>query len=137
MLRRSGLRSGAHSRAPDKEYAGEWRKRIDPDRAWKQMPEPGDPWRYEGRSDGPADRGRPAVLRSEPEPDTSYVWPGRAEGRISDETIQELRRIGHTIERWPDFIGTAGAPCMIKAERELGILVGGADPRRMSYAIGW
>src|SRR6266511_2740979 len=245
----------------DKEYAGEWRKRIDPDRAWKQMPEPGDPWRYEGRSDGPAAVGRPAVLRSEPEPDTSYVcavdrwgngfsatpsggarltpvvpglgftissrgyqswvdeshpssiqggkrprltpspglvtndgrlelvfgtpghdvqpqamvqvllnvvefgmdpqeaieqprvasynypstgdphpsFPGlaRAEGRIADETIQELRRIGHTIERWPDFIGTAGAPCMIKAERELGILVGGADPRRMSYAIGW
>jgi len=255
-----------------KEHAAAWRARIDPDRAWGQMPEPGDPWRF---APGDVDRGPwtadqpvratvyspPATVRAEPEPDTSYVcsvdrwgnafsatpsdgirnspvvpglgfvisprgyqswvdeahpasiqpgkrprltpspglvlkdgdlwlaygtpghdvqpqamvqvllnliefgmdpqaaieqprvasynYPGtgephpylpgavRAEGRIADATLDALRGLGYAVERWPDFVGTAGAPCAIQVDRELGLLIGGADPRRMSYAAGW
>ncbi len=245
----------------DKRYAAEWRERIDPERAWREMPEPGDPWRHEAPTNGKPGPGRPKPLRAEPEPDTSYVcavdrwgngfsatpsdgarntpivpglgfiissrgyqswvdeshpasiqpgkrprltpspglvlkdgrlelvfgtpghdvqpqamvqvllnavefdmdpqdaieqprvasynypstgdphpyFPGlmKAEGRVPDDVVDGLRRLGHTVERWPDYVGTAGAPCMIRVRRDLGILVGGADPRRMSYAIGW
>ena len=61
----------------------------------------------------------------------------RAEGRLPAEVCDGLRRLGHTVEPWPDWIGTAGAPCVIRVDRERGTLLGGADPRRMSYAIGW
>ena len=61
----------------------------------------------------------------------------RAEGRISDEVMDGLRELGHTVQPWPEWIGTAGAPCVIRLNHEQGTLFGGADPRRMSYAIGW
>jgi gamma-glutamyltranspeptidase/glutathione hydrolase len=71
--------------------------------------------------------------------DPHAYHPGvmRAEGRLSSQVIQDLRRIGHTVEIWPDWIATAGAPCAIRVDRERAILLGGADPRRMSYVIGW
>lgn len=246
----------------DKTYAAEWRARIDQRRAWTEMPEPGDPWRYEpelaaaGARPGPT---RP--LRIPAEPDTSYCcvvdrhgngfsatpsdgcratplipglgfimsgrgyqswvdeqhparieggkrprltpspglvlkdgalelvfgtpghdvqpqamtqvllgllefgfepqtaieqprvatynFPGtgdphpyhpgtvRAEGRLAQQVCDGLSALGHRVERWPDWIGTAGAPCVIRVDRENGTLLGGADPRRMSYAIGW
>jgi gamma-glutamyltranspeptidase / glutathione hydrolase len=41
------------------------------------------------------------------------------------------------IQRWPDWIWTAGAVCAILADRRRGVLEAGADPRRAAYAIGW
>jgi len=61
----------------------------------------------------------------------------RAEGRLPAEVLDGLRALGHTVESWPDWIGTAGAPCTIRVDAENGTLSAGADPRRMSYAIGW
>jgi gamma-glutamyltranspeptidase / glutathione hydrolase len=66
-------------------------------------------------------------------------YPGRlaVEGRVADPVIAELARRGHEIQRWPDWIWTAGAVCAILADRRRGILEAGADPRRATYAIGW
>src|ERR1700719_2124137 len=64
-------------------------------------------------------------------------YPGRlaVEGRIPEPVIAELARRGHEIQRWPDWIWTAGSVCAILADRRRGILEAGADPRRAAYAI--
>ncbi len=66
-------------------------------------------------------------------------YPGQLalEGRIPELVIAELARRGHEIQRWPDWIWTAGAVCAILADRRRGILEAGADPRRAAYALGW
>jgi gamma-glutamyltranspeptidase / glutathione hydrolase len=66
-------------------------------------------------------------------------YPGRlaVEGRIPEPVIAELARRGHEIQRWPDWIWTAGAVCAILADHRRGVLQAGADPRRAAYAIGW
>jgi gamma-glutamyltranspeptidase/glutathione hydrolase len=66
-------------------------------------------------------------------------YPGRlaVEGRIRDDVIAELAQRGHEIQRWPDWIWTAGAVCAILADRRRGTLEAGADPRRAAYALGW
>jgi gamma-glutamyltranspeptidase/glutathione hydrolase len=66
-------------------------------------------------------------------------YPGRlaVEGRIPESVTAELARRGHEIQRWPDWIWTAGAVCAILADRRRGVLEAGADPRRAAYALGW
>jgi gamma-glutamyltranspeptidase/glutathione hydrolase len=59
------------------------------------------------------------------------------EGRIPSDVRDALTSLGHTVKVWPDWIATAGAPCVIQVDREHGTLQGGADPRRMSYVVGW
>ncbi|MFO1159560.1 MAG: gamma-glutamyltransferase, partial [Reyranellaceae bacterium] len=65
--------------------------------------------------------------------------PGRLciESRIARETGDELARRGHQVTWWPDRIWRAGAVCAIHADLKTGIMTGGADPRRASYALGW
>jgi gamma-glutamyltranspeptidase / glutathione hydrolase len=65
-------------------------------------------------------------------------YPGRlaVEGRIPEKVTAELARRGHEIQRWPDWIWTAGAVCAILADRRRGVLEAGADPRRAAYALG-
>jgi gamma-glutamyltranspeptidase/glutathione hydrolase len=67
-----------------------------------------------------------------------HAEPGtlRVERRVGAATIAELRRRGHQVEEWPDWIAEAGAVCAVQCG-ENGLLLGGADPRRESYAIGW
>ncbi|MBU6422817.1 MAG: gamma-glutamyltransferase [Chloroflexota bacterium] len=62
----------------DKEYAAERAKLIRDDRAWPELPPPGDPWRYEGRT-GPAGY-RPPAADGGDFPDTSYACAMDAEG---------------------------------------------------------
>src|SRR5215470_17856793 len=66
-------------------------------------------------------------------------YPGRlaVEGRIPEAVTAELARRGHEIQRWPDWIWSAGAVCAILADRRRGVLEAGADPRRAAYALGW
>jgi gamma-glutamyltranspeptidase/glutathione hydrolase len=66
-------------------------------------------------------------------------YPGRlaVEGRIGEPVMAELARLGHQIQRWPDWVWTAGAVCAILADRRRGVLEAGADPRRAAYALGW
>jgi gamma-glutamyltranspeptidase/glutathione hydrolase len=66
-------------------------------------------------------------------------YPGRlaVEARIPEPVIAELARRGHEIQRWPDWIWTAGAVCAIDVDRKRGVIEAGADPRRAAYALGW
>lgn len=70
--------------------------------------------------------------------DPHPYYPGRlrVEGRIDGETADALGRLGHVIERWPDWTWLAGGVCTIVGHPETGVLVAGADPRRPSCAIG-
>ncbi|MBX6368145.1 MAG: gamma-glutamyltransferase [Rhodospirillales bacterium] len=71
------------------------------------------------------------------EPHQSF--PGRlnAETRLSPAILEGLASKGHDLVRWPDWTWRAGAVCTILAEERTGVLSGGADPRRPSYAVGW
>jgi len=64
--------------------------------------------------------------------------PGRLnlESRIDRGTGEALADLGHTIAWWPDWTWLAGAVCTIIADQQSGVLKGGADPRRPSYALG-
>ena len=66
-------------------------------------------------------------------------YPGRLaiEARIAEPVIAELARRGHEIQRWPDWIWTAGAVCAIEVDKRRGVIEAGADPRRAAYALGW
>jgi len=68
----------------DKDYASERRRLIRDDRAHPELPAPGDPWRYEGRT-GPAGY-RPRVAAGVGAPDTSYVCAMDAEGNAFSAT---------------------------------------------------
>ncbi|HEX3722185.1 MAG TPA: gamma-glutamyltransferase, partial [Nitrolancea sp.] len=61
----------------------------------------------------------------------------KLESRISAETIDELRAIGHQIELWPEWTRTAGNVCAILVDHERGTRTGGADARAEAYAAGW
>ncbi len=65
--------------------------------------------------------------------------PGRlcAESRIPAATLEALETLGHKVTRWPDFIAAAGAVGAIRVDGPYGPRVGGADPRRTTYAMGW
>lgn len=59
------------------------------------------------------------------------------EGRISDETVRELKRRGQPVQMvtdWNDNMGHAHAICV---DREQGLLEGGADPRGDGAALGY
>jgi gamma-glutamyltranspeptidase/glutathione hydrolase len=58
------------------------------------------------------------------------------EGRIERATGEALGRLGHKVDWWPDWTWLAGAVCAIVADQQSGVLNGGADPRRPSYALG-
>jgi gamma-glutamyltranspeptidase / glutathione hydrolase len=58
------------------------------------------------------------------------------ESRIDKATGEALARLGHKIGWWPDWTWLAGAVCIVVADQESGVLRGGADPRRPSYALG-
>jgi gamma-glutamyltranspeptidase/glutathione hydrolase len=65
--------------------------------------------------------------------------PGRldVERGVAAATGDALAALGHTVAWLPDLsIATAGV-CAIVADREAGILYGGADPRRAARAMGW
>jgi gamma-glutamyltranspeptidase / glutathione hydrolase len=58
------------------------------------------------------------------------------ESRIDRATGEALGRLGHTIGWWPEWTWLAGAVCTVVADQQTGLLKGGADPRRPSYALG-
>ncbi len=66
-------------------------------------------------------------------------YPGRLhmEGRIAQEVGTGLSTLGHEVHWWPDWVWRAGAVCCILVDQKTGVLQGGADPRRPSYAVGW
>ncbi len=59
------------------------------------------------------------------------------EGRIPALVRDELARRGHVVNTWEDWSGAACSVCAIVVDPETDTRVGGADPRRESYALGW
>ena len=60
-----------------------------------------------------------------------------AESRIPSDVVDRLRKMGHTVEMWPDWSPRAGSLCTIVVDQQEDSLTGAADPRRLAYAIGW
>jgi len=66
-------------------------------------------------------------------------YPGRldVEQGVGAATGESLAALGHQVQWLPDIsVATAGV-CAVVADREAGILYGGADPRRAARAMGW
>ena len=65
-------------------------------------------------------------------------FPGRlaVEDRIPDSVTRELAARGHDVERVAGYTSKMGGVCAIALDIESGIMEGGADPRRMSRAMG-
>jgi gamma-glutamyltranspeptidase/glutathione hydrolase len=61
----------------------------------------------------------------------------RVEERVGPEVLAGLTDLGHEVRAWPDWHPSAGSVCGIWIDREQGTLTGGADPRRVAYALGW
>jgi gamma-glutamyltranspeptidase/glutathione hydrolase len=67
------------------------------------------------------------------------TFPGRlnVESRVPAEIRAGLKALGHDLADWPETTWRAGSVCTIVKNERTGILSGGADPRRPSYALGW
>ncbi|SFV17417.1 gamma-glutamyltransferase family protein [Bradyrhizobium arachidis] len=68
------------------------------------------------------------------------AFPGRLclEGRFSEATADVLSQLGHKVVLWPDRLWRAGGVCLVRHDRDRGVLECGADPRRAAaYALGW
>ena len=78
----------------------------------------------------------------------SYSYPGSfephsyhpglvyLEKRIDSATGKEMSNMGHKVDWWPEWTWLAGAVCTVVSDEKSGVLKGGADPRRPSYAVG-
>jgi gamma-glutamyltranspeptidase/glutathione hydrolase len=66
-------------------------------------------------------------------------FPGRLdlERGIGATAGDALAALGHRVEWLPDLSMNTAGVCAIVADRETGILYGGADPRRAARAMGW
>ncbi len=60
-----------------------------------------------------------------------------AESRLPPETVEALRKMGYEVELLGDFSPTFGGAQGIAIDPKTRVLMGGADPRRDGYAIGW
>ena len=65
------------------------------------------------------------------QPGTLKLEPG-----IGEKIGAELAAFGHDVQWWPERAAPAGSACVIVREAN-GTLIGGADPRRVAYAVGW
>jgi gamma-glutamyltranspeptidase/glutathione hydrolase len=59
------------------------------------------------------------------------------EGRFPDETLTELVRRGHQLDRWGPWNELAGHAHGIVIDRLSGVRQGGSDPRSDGAAIGY
>ena len=59
------------------------------------------------------------------------------EGRIAPEVRAELARRGHRINEWGPWNAAACSVCAIVVDPETDTRIGGADPRRECYALGY
>jgi gamma-glutamyltranspeptidase len=107
-------------------YANERRRLIDGARAWAGMPPPGEAPRFASYS-----------FPDSFEPHDYFPRRLQVETRIPAEVRVRLQGLGHEVVDWPDWTFRAGAVCTIVEDKKTGILVGGADPRRPGYALGW
>lgn len=59
------------------------------------------------------------------------------EGRVRDDVVLDLRRLGHKINLTPDYSDVMGHAGAILIDRNTRVLQGGADPRGDGSAVGY
>ncbi|HEX4743953.1 MAG TPA: gamma-glutamyltransferase family protein [Candidatus Limnocylindria bacterium] len=91
----------------DKGYAEERRRLIRDDRAWPELPPPGDPWKFEGRSGPPGYV--PRMAQGVGAPDTSYVCAMDAEGNAFSATPSDPGLGAPLVEGLGIIVSTRGA----------------------------
>jgi len=91
----------------DKAYAEERRALIRDDRAWPELPPPGDPWRYEGRSGPPGYV--PRAASGVGAPDTSYCCAMDAEGNAFSATPSDPGLGAPIVDGLGIIVSTRGA----------------------------
>ena len=91
----------------DKAYAEERRRMIRDDRAWPELPEPGNPWRYEGRTGAPGYR--PLTASGVGAPDTSYCCAMDAEGNAFSATPSDPGLGAPLVDGLGIIVSTRGA----------------------------
>src|SRR6266851_7738063 len=91
----------------DKGYAQERRDLIRDDRAWPELPPPGDPWPHEGRSGPPGYV--PRVASGVGAPDTSYCCAMDAEGNAFSATPSDPGLGSPLVEGLGMIVSTRGA----------------------------
>ncbi len=91
----------------DKGYAEERRILIRDDRAWPELPPPGDPWRFEGRSGPPGYV--PRAASGVGAPDTSYCCAMDAEGNAFSATPSDPGLGSPLVEGLGIIVSTRGA----------------------------
>ena len=70
------------------------------------------------------------------EPHAYFPDKVTVEGRVETEITDALTAMGHDVERLEDITYKTAGVCAIVRDPETGLLEGGADPRRMSRAMG-
>ncbi|HKY52299.1 MAG TPA: gamma-glutamyltransferase family protein [Candidatus Limnocylindria bacterium] len=91
----------------DKGYAEERRGLIREDRAWPELPPPGDPWRFEGRSGPPGYVPRAATGVGAP--DTSYCCAMDADGNAFSATPSDPGLGAPLVDGLGIIVSTRGA----------------------------
>jgi gamma-glutamyltranspeptidase/glutathione hydrolase len=59
------------------------------------------------------------------------------EGRVDPGVRAELEALGHSLTLLPPFYWGVGGGQGIRIVRDSGAFMGGADPRRDGYVMGW
>jgi gamma-glutamyltranspeptidase/glutathione hydrolase len=71
-------------------------------------------------------------------PHPSYPGLLCLEGRFAPSVAASLSQRGHRVNMWPHRLWRAGGVCLVRHNRENGVVDAGADPRRAAaYAMGW
>ncbi|MBI3743624.1 MAG: gamma-glutamyltransferase, partial [Chloroflexi bacterium] len=67
------------------------------------------------------------------------MLPGRlnVEARVPATTLQRLVNLGHEVQLYNAYEPRLGHVCMVLRDPSNHVLHGGADPRFVSYAVGW
>lgn len=67
------------------------------------------------------------------------AFPGKltVEGRVDVAVTDDLARRGHDVERMEAMTWKTAGVCVVRHDRESGLIDAGADPRRPSRAMGW
>ena len=71
------------------------------------------------------------------EPHTYQPGVLKIEARVPEETLAGLAALGHRVEPWLAWQWQAGGVGAVAMNHETGVMFGGAETRRESYAIGW